>query len=83
MSNLHIDWSVVSRHLKCPKCGEPASISPESDGHEGFHTHRFPLTRQHAAELTAKYGKPSYEQLEQRVKELEAALYGSETGEYK
>lgn len=70
----HIDWTVVSQHLTCPQCGEKAHISPGTDGLEGYHTHFFPISREHAAELTRKFGKPTYEQLTQRVAELEAQL---------
>ena len=69
-----IDWDTVSRHLKCPKCGEQAHIRPGTDGTEGFHEHYFTIAREHAAALTRQFGKPSYEALEKRVAELEAQL---------
>lgn len=77
-----IDWKVVSQHLVCPQCGEKAHIDPETDGFEASHTHRFHVTREHAMELTRKFGKPSYEELEAEVKRLkeERARYNNEQG---
>lgn len=65
-----IDWKVVNANLKCPICGEKAYIEAGSDGMEAGHTHRFSLTREHAIELTKKFGKPTYEELEAEIKRL-------------
>jgi len=48
-----IDWKRVSANLYCPKCGDKAYISAESDGSQGEHTHKFPISRQWAMELSA------------------------------
>lgn len=69
-----IDWKVVSQNLVCPQCGEPAHIAAESDGTEGYHQHRFKISREDARALTRKFGKPTYEELEAENKELRAQL---------
>lgn len=71
---MSIDWKAVSDNLYCPDCGDKAHIVPGTDGNEAAHTHTFRLTREYAEELSRKYGKPSYEDLEKRVAELEARL---------
>lgn len=47
-----INWKRVSEKLVCPVCGAKAFISPETDGTVGEHTHRFPISRQMAEELS-------------------------------
>lgn len=73
-----IDWEVVNRHLKCGICGEPAFISPESDGYEGVHTHRFPVSRAQALAITKEFGRPTYEELEAEVERLRNRLESGE-----
>lgn len=41
-----IDWARVAEKLRCPICGEKASIASETNGTEGYHTHRFKITPQ-------------------------------------
>lgn len=71
---MKIDYKIVNEYLTCPICGEKAFIEPGTDGTEASHTHRFSVSREYAEKLTLKYGKPSYEDLERRVKELETQL---------
>lgn len=82
MSSTTIDWKVVNQHLKCPECGEKATIDPGTDGFEASHEHRFRVSREHAMTLTRLYGKPTYEELEAEVKRLkeERARYNNEQG---
>lgn len=65
-----IDWKRVNERLRCPTCGDVAHISPETDGTEGEHTHRFPVSRALAEQLS----RPSDDEIANRIKELETEL---------
>lgn len=49
---MDIDWKRVNEKLYCPICGAKAYIAPETDGTEGTHTHRFPVSRDFARMLS-------------------------------
>lgn len=47
-----INWKRVNENLRCPICGDKAHISPETDGTQGEHTHRFPISQEMAQRLS-------------------------------
>ncbi len=59
-----INWKRVSANLTCPKCGDKAHLSAESDGVQGEHTHTFPFSREMAQELSDRTRTPREEVLE-------------------
>lgn len=69
-----IDWEIVNKNLFCPKCGEKAHITSGTDGTEGYHTHRFPISREYAQSLSDKFRKPTYEELEKENLKLRTII---------
>lgn len=65
-----IDWKLVNEKLRCPKCGDKAYIAAETDGTEGFHTHRFPISRKEALRLSL----PDKEEIEARIRILQSEI---------
>jgi hypothetical protein len=65
-----IDWNRVDQNLRCPFCNEKASIAPETDGTEGFHTHRFPISREWAKELSQPTTAEAIRRKDELLKEL-------------
>lgn len=70
IDEIDIDWKKVEENLKCPICGEKASINAETDGTEGSHTHRFKISREMARSLCL----PTKEEAPARITELEKEL---------
>jgi hypothetical protein len=65
-----INWDRVNKNLRCPICREPAHIEPGTDGTWGEHTHRFPVSRTLAHELS----KLSPEEISSKINELQTEL---------
>ena len=65
-----IDWKRVSQRLRCPFCGTPAYISPESDGTQGEHTHYFTISRDEAIKLS----RLSVEEMKRNIAKVENEL---------